>query len=54
MLERLENHDLLINIQKSVFGVPELDILGYHLDSTGIRPLPEKVRVVCTNLSAFH
>ncbi len=32
VLERLEDHGLLINVQKSVFGVPELDILGYHLD----------------------
>ncbi len=26
VLERLEDHALLINVQKSVFGVPELDI----------------------------
>ena len=39
VLERLEEHGLLINVAKSVFGVPELEILGYHRDHTGIRPL---------------
>ncbi len=42
----LEEHVFLINVAKSVFGVPELDILGYHLDHTGIRPLQEKVQVI--------
>ncbi len=46
VLGRLEEHGLLINVAKSVFGVPELDILGYHLDHTGIRPLQEKVQVI--------
>ena len=46
VLERLDEHGILINVQKSIFGVPELDFLGFHLDSTGIRPLQEKVEVV--------
>ena len=46
VLERLDKHGILINVNKSRFGVPELDIMGYHLDATGIRPLQEKVQVV--------
>ena len=46
VLDRLDEHGLLINVSKSLFGVPELDFLGHHLDSTGIRPLEEKVQVV--------
>ena len=46
VLERLDEHGILINVSKSVFGVPESDFLGYHLDATGIRPLEEKVEVV--------
>ena len=46
VLERLSNYGLLINVSKSVFGVPALDFLGHRVDSTGIRPLEEKVQVV--------
>ena len=46
VLERLDKHGIRINVNKSHFGVPELDILGYHLDATGIRPIQEKVQVV--------
>ena len=46
MLERLDKHGILINVNKISFGVPDLDILGYHLDATGIRPIQEKVQVV--------
>ena len=46
VLERLDEHGILINVSKSVFGVPELDFLGHHVDATGIRPLEEKVQVI--------
>ena len=46
VLQRLEEHGILINLTKSVFGVQELDFLGFHLDATGIQPLQEKVQVV--------
>lgn len=36
----------MINLAKSIFGVPELDFLGHHVDATGIHPLEEKVRVI--------
>ncbi len=43
VLERSDTHGILINVSKSVFGVPALDFLGYHLDANGIRPLDQKV-----------
>jgi len=46
VLERLEKHGLIINIAKSLFGVPELDFLGHHVDATGIRPLEKKVQAI--------
>ena len=46
VLERLDKHGLLINVSKSLFGVPELDFLGHHIDATGIRPLETKVQVI--------
>ncbi len=46
VLQRLDDHGILINIHKSVFGVPSLDFLGYHVDSTGIRPLENKIQAV--------
>ena len=46
VLERLQDHGILINTAKSVFGVPELDFLSYHLDASGIRPLEERVQVI--------
>ncbi len=46
VFERLQDHGIVINVSKSVFGVPELDFLGYHLDATGIRPLQDRVEVI--------
>ena len=46
MLEQLQNHGILINTIKSVFGMPELDFLGYLLEATGIRLLEERVQVI--------
>ena len=33
-------------MQKSQFGVPALDILGHHVDATGVRPFEEKVKAI--------
>lgn len=46
VLERLNDHGILINPAKCVFGAEQLDFLGHHVDSQGIRPLEEKVEVV--------
>lgn len=46
VLERLNAHGVLINPAKCVFGVGQLQFLGHHVDSHGIRPLEEKVQVI--------
>ena len=46
VLEQLDKHGILININKSRFGVPSVDFLGHHVDTNGIRPLETKVEVV--------
>ena len=43
---RLASHGIVINPNKCLFGVPELDFLGHHIDCHGITPLPEKVQAV--------
>ena len=45
VLQRLQDHRILINVAKSTFSVPELDFLGYHVDSS-IRPLDSKVQAI--------
>ena len=46
VLERLAEHGIIINVNKSLFGVPELDFLGHHVNATGIHPLETKVQAV--------
>ena len=46
VFQRLDEHGIVINVPKSLFGVRELDFLGHHVDTTGIRPLEEKVQVI--------
>ena len=46
LFDRLEEHGLVVNPDKCVLGVPELEFLGHHINATGSRPLPEKVEAV--------
>ena len=46
LFHRLEQHDLVINRNKCVFGVNEIAFLGHRVNEKGITPLPEKVRVI--------
>ena len=46
VFERLQSHGVLINPAKCVLGVRQLQFLGHQIDSQGIRPLPDKVKVV--------
>ena len=46
VLARLSNHGIVINPNKCLFGVPELDFLGHHITCYGISPLPEKVQAI--------
>ena len=42
----LEDNGLVINRAKCVLGKSELDFLGYHVDSTGISPLPDRIEAI--------
>ena len=42
----LESHGLIINSDKCLFGVEEIDFLGHHVTSQGIFPLPSKVAAI--------
>jgi hypothetical protein len=39
-LEKLEENRLVINSDKCVFAVPELEFLGHSLSAAGLVPLP--------------
>ena len=43
VLERFQEHGIVINPAKCEFGVSELSFLGHHVDKHGIRPLEERV-----------
>ena len=43
---KLEENGLLIREEKCVFGKTDVEFLGHKVDSSGIRPLPEKVKAV--------
>ena len=42
----LSSNDLTISLNKCVFGVSEIDFLGYRVDSAGIVPLPKRVQAI--------
>ena len=45
VFERLTAYGV-VNPNKCVFGAPELDFLGHHIDRNGITPLQSKVQAV--------
>ena len=46
VLERLNDHSIVINPSKCVFGVAQLQFPCHQVDSKGIRPLEEKVQII--------
>ena len=46
LFDRLEEHGLVVKVEKCLFGVPEIDFLGHRVSSEGIRPLPTKVHAI--------
>lgn len=46
VLHKLKEAHLRLNVDKCVFGVPELDFLGYLISQDGIRPIPKKVEAI--------
>ena len=46
LFDRLEQYGLVVNPDKCIFAVPELEFLGHHISAAGSAPLPEKVEAV--------
>jgi len=46
VLQRLEENGLVLNGEKCVLGVREVEYLGHVVSSGGIRPLPERVEAI--------
>ena len=46
VLERLQQHGLVINVAKCQFGKTEIDFLGHHITKDGATPLPTKVAAI--------
>ncbi|KAI5718458.1 hypothetical protein M8J77_021475 [Diaphorina citri] len=46
LFAELNKFQLNINLGKCVFGVDEISFLGYQVSPTGIKPLPERVKVI--------
>ncbi|CAL9689823.1 unnamed protein product [Knipowitschia caucasica] len=49
LFTRLDQHGLIINPAKCVFGVPSIKFLGHLITSEGAAPLPSKVDAVSTS-----
>jgi len=46
ILDRLRNFGLSINFSKCIFGVEEIDYLGYRINQHGIKPLPDRIAAI--------
>ena len=46
LAKRLSDMGLMIAQNKCLFGVEELTFLGFHVTTTGITPLPERVKAI--------
>lgn len=46
LFTQLDKAGLAINLGKCMFGVSTLEFLGYQVDTTGIRPLPRKLKAI--------
>ncbi|KAG3231176.1 hypothetical protein PI124_g23728 [Phytophthora idaei] len=46
LLELMRKHKLYANLKKCIFGASEIPILGCLVGKNGVRPDPEKIRVI--------
>jgi len=46
VLDRMKKHGLVLNLEKCVFGVPEVEYLGHQVSAAGLSPLPERVEAI--------
>ena len=50
LIDRLEEHGLVVKKEKCLFGVSEIDFLGHRVDSNGIRPYQQKSKLLQNSL----
>jgi transposase InsO family protein len=46
LFQRLQAAGLVINREKCVFGVPEVDFLGHHVSAAGVSPIASRVTAI--------
>lgn len=46
LFQRLDEFGLKLNVNKSQFGLKEIDFLGYRISSKGLQPIPEKIKAI--------
>lgn len=46
LFQRLQQYGLVVNASKCTFGASELEFLGHHISSKGIRPLRSHVKAI--------
>jgi hypothetical protein len=46
LFQRLQAAGLVINHEKCVFGVPEVDFLGHHVSAAGVSPIASRVTAI--------
>ena len=46
LFDRLEEHGLVVKVEKCKFGLPKIEFLGHEVDKHGIRPLTSKVEAI--------
>jgi hypothetical protein len=46
VLKRFQEHGMKINGEKSVFGVTEIEFLGFSITKDGMKPLSDRVKAV--------
>ena len=46
VFKTLSENGLVVQRSKCILGKPSLEFLGYHVDATGVRPLPHRVESI--------
>jgi hypothetical protein len=46
VLTRLRKHDVMLSVEKALFGVRELDFTGFHVSGKGVMPMRSNVEAM--------
>lgn len=47
VLQRFHTADLKVKWEKCLLGIPQVDFLGFTVDTDGVHPARDKIRVIC-------